>query len=92
MSFIRFSGTFPFLPYASISDDAGRTRLIRCWPQLISFIVVIRIYDLVIQCVSDLNSKRESLQNVFASDRYVLLPFISDFLNHGRIPFKGLQS
>lgn len=58
-----------FRQFCADTDDAGRTRLIRCWPQLISFIVVIRIYDLVIQCVSDLNSKRESLQNVFASDR-----------------------
>ncbi|VDM53981.1 unnamed protein product [Angiostrongylus costaricensis] len=53
------------------SDEAVRTRLWSCWPELLSFNVLVRIYDLVVQCVSDLNSKRDSLQNLFASDRHL---------------------
>ncbi|KAE9415355.1 hypothetical protein Angca_006832 [Angiostrongylus cantonensis] len=53
------------------SDEAVRTRLWNCWPELLSFNVLVRIYDLVVQCVSDLNSKRDSLQNLFASDRHL---------------------
>ncbi|VDL73673.1 unnamed protein product [Nippostrongylus brasiliensis] len=58
-----------FNQFCAEADQPGKTRLMRCWPQLMSFVVVFRIYDLVIQCVSDLTSKKDSLENVFTSDR-----------------------
>ncbi|CAJ0609562.1 unnamed protein product [Cylicocyclus nassatus] len=60
-----------FTAFCTGTDEAGRTRLVQCWPQLMSFNVVLRIHDLTIQCVSDANSKRESLQNMFASERHL---------------------
>ncbi|KHJ85512.1 hypothetical protein OESDEN_14760, partial [Oesophagostomum dentatum] len=60
-----------FTKFCVNTDEAGRTRLVQCWPHMISFNVVIRIHDLTIQCVSDANSKRDSLQNMFTSERHL---------------------
>ncbi|ETN69556.1 hypothetical protein NECAME_15230 [Necator americanus] len=59
-----------FSKFCTETDEALQTRLMRCWPQLLSFNVVLRIHDLIIQCVSDASSKRDSLQNMFTSDRH----------------------
>ncbi|EYB87649.1 hypothetical protein Y032_0259g495 [Ancylostoma ceylanicum] len=60
-----------FSIFCSDTDEAGRTRLVHCWPQLMSFNVVLRIHDLIIQCVSDATSKKDSLQNMFTSERHL---------------------
>ncbi|KJH41699.1 hypothetical protein DICVIV_12324 [Dictyocaulus viviparus] len=52
-------------------NEVMQAMLCRCWPELISFNVVIRIYDFVVQCVSDLNSKRDNIQNMLTSDRHL---------------------
>lgn len=41
----------------------------RIWPQLLSQNCIIRIYDLIVQCVTDSNTKKDKLFNVFMSDR-----------------------
>ncbi|CAJ0955343.1 unnamed protein product, partial [Mesorhabditis belari] len=50
-------------------DETTRMRVQRSWPDLMSFNVVVRVYDMVIQCVSDMRTKKEELQNMFTSDR-----------------------
>ncbi|EPB69659.1 hypothetical protein ANCCEY_11245 [Ancylostoma ceylanicum] len=71
-----------FSIFCSDTDEAGRTRLVHCWPQLMSFNVVLRIHDLIIQCVSDATSKKDSLQNMFT------IPAPASFLQLG--PFSIL--
>ncbi|VDN57863.1 unnamed protein product [Dracunculus medinensis] len=46
-----------------------RNRFMRIWPQLLSQNCIIRIYDLIVQCVTDSNTKKDKLFNVFMSDR-----------------------
>uniref|UniRef100_A0A0N5ABT9 Chorein_N domain-containing protein n=1 Tax=Syphacia muris TaxID=451379 RepID=A0A0N5ABT9_9BILA len=50
-------------------DANAQTRLKRIWPQLLSQNYVLRIYDVIVQCVTDANSKRDGLLNLFMSDR-----------------------
>ncbi|GMR61021.1 hypothetical protein PMAYCL1PPCAC_31216, partial [Pristionchus mayeri] len=50
------------------ADETTRVRLTRVWPQLMSFNVVFRVLDMSVQCVSDLQTKRDSLFNLFESD------------------------
>ncbi|GMT36260.1 hypothetical protein PFISCL1PPCAC_27557, partial [Pristionchus fissidentatus] len=50
------------------TDETTRVRLTRVWPQLMSFNVVFRVLDMSIQCVSDMQTKRDSLFNLFESD------------------------
>ncbi|CAD6187479.1 unnamed protein product [Caenorhabditis auriculariae] len=54
----------------AIKDDTSRTRLERCWPQLMGFHVVVRIYDVIVQCVSDKNTKKDALKDLFVSERH----------------------
>uniref|UniRef100_A0A8R1YDF4 Chorein_N domain-containing protein n=1 Tax=Pristionchus pacificus TaxID=54126 RepID=A0A8R1YDF4_PRIPA len=49
-------------------DETTRVRLTRIWPQLMSFNVVFRVLDMSVQCVSDMQTKRDSLFNLFESD------------------------
>ncbi|EFO98171.1 hypothetical protein CRE_15383 [Caenorhabditis remanei] len=61
-----------FLTLSSkIEDPTTKTRLERCWPQLIGFFVVLRVHDLAIQCVSDMNTKKDALTNLFESERHL---------------------
>uniref|UniRef100_A0A915EER1 Uncharacterized protein n=1 Tax=Ditylenchus dipsaci TaxID=166011 RepID=A0A915EER1_9BILA len=46
-----------------------RDRFLRLWPQLNSQNVVIRVEDVVIQCVSEQTTKKESLLNMFVQDK-----------------------
>lgn len=55
----------------NITGQTTRTRLERCWPQLIGFFVVLRVHDLTIQCVSDMNTKKDALTNLFESERHL---------------------
>lgn len=50
-------------------DINAQNRLARIWPQLLSQNCVLRIHDVVVQCVTDMNSKRDALFNLFMSDR-----------------------
>uniref|UniRef100_A0A0M3JZ66 Chorein_N domain-containing protein n=1 Tax=Anisakis simplex TaxID=6269 RepID=A0A0M3JZ66_ANISI len=50
-------------------DSNAQSRFSRIWPQLHSQNCVLRIHDVVVQCVTDANSKRDALFNLFASDR-----------------------
>ena len=52
-----------------ISDVNAQSRLKRIWPQLQSQNCVLRIHDVLVQCVTDMNSKREGMFNLFMSDR-----------------------
>ncbi|EGT40580.1 hypothetical protein CAEBREN_21357 [Caenorhabditis brenneri] len=52
-------------------DQTTKTRLERCWPQLIGFFVVLRVHDLSVQCVSDMNTKKDGLTNLFESERHL---------------------
>ncbi|VDD93793.1 unnamed protein product [Enterobius vermicularis] len=58
---------FSLKPFCS--ELNAQHRLKRIWPQLQSKNCVIRIHDVVVQCVTDMNSKREGLFNLFMSDR-----------------------
>ncbi|VDM24779.1 unnamed protein product [Toxocara canis] len=50
-------------------DVNAQNRLARIWPQLLSQNCVLRIHDVVVQCVTDMSSKRDALFNLFMSDR-----------------------
>uniref|UniRef100_A0A915PR88 Chorein N-terminal domain-containing protein n=1 Tax=Setaria digitata TaxID=48799 RepID=A0A915PR88_9BILA len=50
-------------------DDNSQTRIVDLWPELMSQNCVIRMYDVIVQCVTDMNSKKETLFNLFMSDR-----------------------
>ncbi|CAI5454842.1 unnamed protein product [Caenorhabditis angaria] len=52
-------------------DSTLRTRLERCWPQMMGFHVIVRMFDLTIQCVSDMNTKKDALKNLFVSERHL---------------------
>ncbi|CAJ0583669.1 unnamed protein product, partial [Mesorhabditis spiculigera] len=51
-------------------EETGKMRLGRSWPDLMSFNVVFRVYDINIQCVSDRKTKKDELQNMFTCDRH----------------------
>ncbi|CAI2358268.1 unnamed protein product [Caenorhabditis sp. 36 PRJEB53466] len=51
-------------------DQTFQARIDRSWPQLIGFFIVTRIYDVTIQCVSDMNTKKDALSNLFQSERH----------------------
>ncbi|CAJ0583892.1 unnamed protein product, partial [Mesorhabditis spiculigera] len=51
-------------------EETGKMRLRRSWPDLMSFNVVFRVYDINIQCVSDRKTKKDELQNMFTCDRH----------------------
>lgn len=55
--------------WAKFADINAQNRLARIWPQLLSQNCVLRIHDVVVQCVTDMNSKRDALFNLFMSDR-----------------------
>ncbi|VDK66808.1 unnamed protein product [Onchocerca ochengi] len=50
-------------------DDSEQDRIVNMWPKLMSQNCVIRLYDIIVQCVTDMNSKKEALFNLFMSDR-----------------------
>lgn len=52
----------------STLDENAQTRLIRAWPQLMSQSCVIRMQDVLVQCVTDIASKKDALFNLFMSD------------------------
>lgn len=53
----------------SFIDTIAQSQLVDMWPQLLSQNCVIRMYDIIVQCVTDMNSKKEALFNLFMSDR-----------------------
>lgn len=53
----------------SFLDDSEQDRIVNMWPKLMSQNCVIRLYDIIVQCVTDMNSKKEALFNLFMSDR-----------------------
>ncbi|PIC20918.1 hypothetical protein B9Z55_025946 [Caenorhabditis nigoni] len=55
----------------NVEDETTKQRLERCWPQLIGFFVVLRVHDLTVQCVSDMNTKKDALTNLFESERHL---------------------
>ncbi|VDN04551.1 unnamed protein product [Thelazia callipaeda] len=50
-------------------DAQTQTQVVSKWPSLLSQNCVIRIYDVIVQCVTDLSTKKESLFNLFMLDR-----------------------
>lgn len=56
---------------ATTKDSTMKTRLERCWPQLMGFHLVVRMYDLTVQCVSDMSTKKDALKNLFVSERHL---------------------
>ncbi|CAB3399139.1 unnamed protein product [Caenorhabditis bovis] len=52
------------------TDQTLKTRLNRCWSQLMGFHIVLRMYDLTVQCVSDMDTKKNGLKNLFVSERH----------------------
>ncbi|VDO32762.1 unnamed protein product [Brugia timori] len=49
-------------------DASAQSRIVDLWPELMSQNCVIRMYDIIVQCVTDMNSKKETLFNLFMSD------------------------
>lgn len=58
-----FTLLFPFL------DPSAHPEIVEMWPKLMSQNYVIRIHDIIVQCVTDMNSKKETLFNLFMSNR-----------------------
>ncbi|KAM3726539.1 Bridge-like lipid transfer protein family member 3B [Dirofilaria immitis] len=50
-------------------DKNAQDQIVDMWPKLMSQNCVIRMYDIIVQCVTDMNSKKEALFNLFMSDR-----------------------
>ncbi|CAG9533480.1 unnamed protein product [Cercopithifilaria johnstoni] len=50
-------------------DFNEQSQIVDMWPKLMSQNCVIRMYDIIVQCVTDTNSKKEALFNLFMSDR-----------------------
>uniref|UniRef100_A0A1I7V577 Chorein_N domain-containing protein n=1 Tax=Loa loa TaxID=7209 RepID=A0A1I7V577_LOALO len=49
-------------------DVTAQSQVVDMWPMLMSQNCVIRMYDIIVQCVTDMNSKKEALFNLFMSD------------------------
>uniref|UniRef100_A0AAF5PGS6 Chorein_N domain-containing protein n=1 Tax=Wuchereria bancrofti TaxID=6293 RepID=A0AAF5PGS6_WUCBA len=60
-------------------DASAQSRIVDLWPELMSQNCVIRIYDVIVQCVTDMNSKKEALFNLFMSDRKLNITARGDY-------------
>lgn len=65
-----------------ISESSLRERFERIWPYLCSKNVIIRIENIAIQCVSEQNTKRDSLQHLFKQKK-----ILSNDLSCSKISF-----
>ncbi|VDK72943.1 unnamed protein product [Litomosoides sigmodontis] len=50
-------------------DPSAHSQIVELWPKLMSQNCVIRMHDIIVQCVTDMNSKKEAMFNLFMSDR-----------------------
>uniref|UniRef100_A0A0R3RQW5 Chorein_N domain-containing protein n=1 Tax=Elaeophora elaphi TaxID=1147741 RepID=A0A0R3RQW5_9BILA len=50
-------------------DASAQSQIVDMWPKLMSQNCVIRMHDIIVQCVTDMNTKKETLFNLFMSDR-----------------------